>query len=102
MNSDWKETAQNWDENYSLGLQKAITDFIKYNYTEKDIFLQVWFDFYRHSEIEFIRNMVKLGIDGVVIDKKDFEHLDGFKNCKHFIIYNPSIIQVRDIEYNQN
>jgi hypothetical protein len=100
MKSDWELTAQNWAENANVGLDMAIKSFIQYNNNEKDIFLQIWIDFYRHDEINFVRNMVSLGIDGLIVNKKDFEQYDGFNNCKHFIIYNPSIIEVRDIEIN--
>lgn len=98
---EWELTAQNWDINPNIGLNMAIKDFIQYNNTEKDVFLQVWVDFYGYSNgISFIRDMVSIGIDGIMVEKKDFERFDGFKNCKHFIIYNPSIIEVRGIEFN--
>jgi hypothetical protein len=101
MIDGWELTAQNWHMNPNIGLDMAIKSFIEYNDNEKDVFLQVWVDFYGYSNgISYIRDMVTLGIDGVLVDKKDFERFEGFKNCKHIIIYNPSIIEVRDVEFN--
>ncbi len=93
MASEWESTAQNWDENEEVGLNKAIKDFISYNSNQKDRFLQVWIDFYKNDPVEYVRNCVKLGYDGIVVNR---DVIDG-KQLKHYIIYNPSIIQIKQV-----
>lgn len=100
MKEDWEYNAQDWDENPEIGLNKSIKAILEYEDNEKDAFLQIWIDYYRRRETEYMRNMVSLGIDGIMVEKKDFERYEGFKGCKHFIIYNPSIIKINNIERN--
>jgi hypothetical protein len=52
-------------------------------------FQQVWYDFYRHEPVDFVRNMVTLGYDGVVVPRQ-------FMNTKHAVVYNPKIIRLID------
>ena len=93
MAPDWEYTAQNWAENEEIGLNKAIKEFISYNHNQKDRFLQVWIDFYKNDPIDYVRNCVKLGYDGIVVDR---DVIDG-KPLKHYIIYNPSVIQIKKV-----
>ena len=85
MSNDWKDTAQNWDENPRRGIISAAQDFIQYNDNEKDVFLQVWIDFYRDCPVDFVRNMVKMGYDGILIDFSE--------DSKHLIVYNLNSIK---------
>jgi hypothetical protein len=80
--------AQNYDENPRIGLRNFIEATIDYNDTEKDVVQQIWYDFYRYNPIDFVRNMVKLGIDGIMVTKDN--------GVIHYIIYNPSIIKIQD------
>jgi hypothetical protein len=52
-------------------------------------FQQVWYDFYRHDPVDFVRSMVTLGYDGVVVPRQ-------FMNTKHAVVYNPKIIRLID------
>ena len=92
MAPEWEDTAQNWDENPSVGIVKAVKDAIQYNENEKDRFLQIWIYFYRNNPRDYVRNCVKLGYDGIVVDRESM-YID--EPIKHYIVYNPSIIQVR-------
>jgi len=87
---EWKMQAQNWDENPERGLHMAIADFIDYNDTEKDVFQQVWIDFFRYHPLLFVQGMVKLGYDGQLIVKEN--------GRQHVIVYNPAIIEVTNVE----
>ena len=69
---------------------KLLIDFIDYNETEKDVFQQVWIDFFRYNPLLFVRGMVTLGYDGQLIEKEN--------GRKHIIVYNPNIIEVTNIE----
>lgn len=88
MAEDWEYTAQNWDENPVKGMQDFVEGCMRYNDNEKDCILQVWVDYYRYNPVEFVRNCVSLGIDGIIVDK-DYEGI------KHIIVYNPSIINIK-------
>jgi len=86
MGEDWEMNAQNWAEDPEYGLQISIKDFIKYNQNEKDVFLQIWIEYYRYDTVNFVRNMTKLGYDGIVVTP------NGGTKRKHIIVYNPNII----------
>lgn len=85
MAEDWEVSAQNWDENPIIGLNEFIEGCLRYNDNEKDCILQVWVDFYRYNPVEYVRNCVNLGIDGIIVNKD-------YDNIKHIIVYNPLII----------
>jgi len=87
---EWEMQAQNWAEDPESGLHMAIDDFIRYNDTEKDVFQQVWIDFFRYNPILFVKGMVTLGYDGQIIEKEN--------GRRHVIVYNPDIIEVTNIE----
>jgi hypothetical protein len=88
MASDWEMHAQDYDENPRIGLRNFVKSTIEYNDTEKDIAQQIWIDFYRYNPVDFVRNMVKMGIDGLMIPKDN--------GVVHYIIYNPAIIKIQE------
>jgi Zn ribbon nucleic-acid-binding protein len=89
MAPNWQETAMNWHENAAKGIIECVNSAYKYNDNEKDRFLQIWIEFYRNNPIDYVRNCVKLGYDGIMVDKQSiFED----QPIIHYIIYNPSII----------
>lgn len=90
MKPDWEMNAQDWDEDPDTGVEMAVDSAFEYNDNEKDVFLQIWIDFYRYDSVDFVRNMVKLGYDGIFVPK---EH-----GITHIIVYNPSIIEIMDIK----
>lgn len=93
MKEDWEMNAQDWSENPEVGARKAAEAAIEYNDTDKDVFLQIWIDFYRYNGREYVRNMAKLGYDGVFIPKED--------GINHVVVYNPSIINIVDVEVSE-
>ena len=88
MAKDWKMSAQDYDENPIIGLNEFIKSTLQYNDNEKDCLLQVWIDFYRYNPVEYVRNCVSLGIDGIIVNKD-------YQDIKHIIVYNPSIINLK-------
>jgi hypothetical protein len=56
----------------------------------KGVFLSIWYDLYRYAPQEYVRNMVLLGYDGLIVQKD-------FLSAKHIIVYNPKSIKVLDI-----
>lgn len=88
MASDWEMHAQDYDENPRVGLRNFIQSTIDYNDTEKDVAQQIWYDFYRYNPVNFVRNMTKMGIDGLMVPKDN--------GVVHYIIYNPAIIKIQE------
>ena len=91
MANNWKENAQNFAEHPIMGVREFLSSAYDYNDSDKDTLLQVWIDFYKYEGREFVRNCVKVGIDGVIVNR--YEN-DG----KNIIIYNPSVIQLLEKE----
>lgn len=58
----------------------------------KDTFLQIWYDFYRRGNNDwmFVENMVKLGYDGLLVDKAN--------GVKHIIVYDPDALDIINVE----
>lgn len=90
QSSDWQDTAMNWHENPNIGIRMALKDMVDYRDNPQDQFTQIWFDFYRHKPIEYVRNMVKLGYDSVIIDGL---HDSTDTNIVHIVVLDPSIIK---------
>lgn len=86
---DWEDTAQNFHENPKKGLTLAVESMMDYNDTEKDLAQQIWYDFYRYTPVDFVRNMVDMGIDGIIVPRE---------KSNHIIVYNPNIIDVLEVE----
>lgn len=83
---NYLDTLQNFDENPRKALSIALEGTIDYNDTEKDAFQQVWVDFYRNRPIEYVKNCVAMGIDGLIVPMKE--------GVQHIIIYNPTSIKL--------
>lgn len=94
---DWEETAQNWNEHPKIGLKIAIDSILKYRNNPHQQFQQVWFDFYRNNPVDYVRNIVKLGYDAIVIDGLA-SMVTQEKDIKHTIVLNPSIIKFIKLE----
>ena len=93
MASDWKSTAEDFGYgDAAKGLQQMVNGFVEYNSNEKDVFLQVWIDAYRDEPIDFVRNMVRLGYDGVTIPKEITQ------GGTHIVLYNPNLIEFIAVE----
>jgi hypothetical protein len=92
MSPNWEYKAENFDEDPNKGLKMFVDMTLEDNDSEKDVFLQVWYDFYRYEPVDYVRNMVKLGYDGLIDDSiaKD--------GHKHIIVYNTKIIKLIDVE----
>ena len=94
MREDWEMTAMDWSENPNIGLRMFIESIYEINENSKDILLSICYDYYRQRPKDFVRNCVKLGINGI-----NTTNIwgDGRKN-EHYIVYNPSIVSVQTVE----
>jgi len=95
---DWKDTAMNWNENPRIGYKQAATDFIKYNENPHQQYMQVWYDFYRNNAVDYVRNMVKLGYDSIIIGGRN-SIITGESDITHIVVLDTRIIKfIKQIE----
>jgi len=87
MDKFWESSLSNWGEDPYSAFQEALSGILKYSTSPHDAFQQVWIDHYRYTPVDYLKNMVKLGYDGVEVPKD-------YKGTTHYIVYNPSIIEV--------
>lgn len=98
MAEDWEINAQDYHEDPDMGAEVAASYAIEYNQLEKDAFLEIWVGFYRYDGLAFVRNMVKLGYDGIVTSRYRDKNREG----KHIIVYNPNIIEFKSVDNVEN
>ena len=94
MAEDWKMEAQNYHENPNRGIIELVNGAYEYNEDEKGVLQQIWINLYRYRPVEFVRNCVKLGIDGIIVDR----YANAENGGKHIIIYNPNTIEYLEME----
>jgi hypothetical protein len=71
----------------------------------KETFLSVWGDGYRrgNNDVQYVKNMVSLGYDGLVVEKPDAGKwgqalANKSKDVMHIIAYDPSKIEIINVE----
>lgn len=76
----------NWGENKHQAFKEAFTAMMSRG-SEKEVIEQVWYDFYRHNEAEFIKKLAAFGYTGLLIPKNN--------GVYHFILYDlNALIQI--------
>lgn len=79
------DVIENWDENKSVALRKAVDSMVEFTDSLEDMIDQIWYDFYRDYPKEYLHNLVSItGFDGKVIDYED---------QKFLVLYNPEKIE---------
>lgn len=91
MKDEWEMNAQDYSEDPEVGAYEAANMAIRYNQDEAEAFQQIEADFYRYDSAEYVRNMVKLGYDGIIVDAPSDVPGD-----KHIIVFNPNAITLID------
>jgi hypothetical protein len=88
---DCDETLTDWGETPEKALFTATELILDANQGEpQQVFQQIWYDFYRDHPQDYLREMVKLGYDGVLVDR--VERKDGTR-IRHAVVFNPDCIQ---------
>jgi len=82
MASNWKAIAKGYDD----GIEEMVGRYISMAQSEKEVFVTLYYDVYREEPVAYVKNMVKLGYDGVYLPAKGDD--------AHIVIYNPSTIHV--------
>lgn len=85
---DLEDTLSDWGEDPNKALQQAYKLILDRD-DALDVFTQIWYDFYRNSGPAWVRGMVSLGYDGVVIPRT--------ADTVHAVVYNPDIIEVVNV-----
>ena len=98
LNPDWEMNAYDWHENLQKGLKLSVQAILD-NDNAKDIITQVYIEYYMHQPLLYVKNCVKLGIDG--ISHRNMWG-DGINSSLHYIIYNPNIVHIIKKEQNEN
>lgn len=86
MAPNWKQVARGYDE----GIDEMIYKYVGMSQSEKEAFVNLFNDVYSNNAVSYVRNMVKLGYDGVYLPSRD--------GGAHIVIYNLSVIKLLDIE----
>lgn len=89
MSEGWEMSAYNFDEDLNKGLEKSISSILSNN-NGKDSILELYNLYYRLTPKGFIKNLSNVGIDGLFVKRQE--------GPSHVVIYNPSIIQIKNIE----
>lgn len=84
---EWELEAQNYSEDPEIGVMIAAEDAIHYADNEADVFLRVQSSWYQYDPLGYVRNMTKLGYDGMIVDAPR-----DFVGDKHIIVFNPEAI----------
>lgn len=83
------DTLTNWGETRSEALRAAWTSIVEYNNGPHDAYQIVWVDFYhkhKYGDIQYLKNMIAGGYDGVIIPRSECVHLVAFDPKKLHII----------------
>ena len=94
LSDDWEMNAQDWDENPNKGLNTFIKEAFLNNDNSKEILLEIWASFYRYEPINFAKNCTSIGINRINVTN----NWGGGGSSEHYIIYNPEIIEMIDVE----
>jgi hypothetical protein len=86
---EWEMEAQNYDEDPNRGIQIAAQSTFDYVENEVDVFFRVLNSWYQHSPLSYVRNMTRLGYDGMIVPAPR-----DWVGHKHIIVYNPAIIEI--------
>lgn len=86
----------NWAEDLESDKKIAIQSAIKYSDTEDEVFDNLRNEQFNYNLQGFMNAMSKIGYDMLKL-KKDFTELRDVKIPYHYIVYNPSIITIIDI-----
>lgn len=86
---DLADTLTNWDENPAAAKRNALAAMLNQE-NPQQTFQSVWYDFYKGHEADYVRNMVKLGYDGLLVDRAR----NG--GTLHVVVFNPDVVKFTD------
>jgi len=87
---NWKRVAKGYSEYDDEALDEILYKYIGMSRSEKEAFVGVYNELYSSTPINYVKNMVKLGYDGVYLPIKT--------GGAHIAIYNIKTIRILDIK----
>ncbi len=83
-----RDTLSNWHENRSMALHNALHAMLNHD-SPHEVFQSVWYDFYRGNEAQYLKNMVLIGYDGVLLERKD--------GIRHPVVFSPDALTIEQV-----
>jgi hypothetical protein len=87
MAPNWKSVAMNYGDDLEDGLDGMLYQYIDTSNIKRKVFVYIFEDLYKTNPDAYIKNMIKLGYDGVYLKSKD-----GLRD--NYAIYNPAVIKL--------
>ena len=81
----WESNLTNWGGSPYSAYENVVDSTLRYNHTPHEAFQAVWYECYRHNAGDYLRNMIELGYDGVVIPTAE---------ATHYVVFSPNAIEV--------
>ena len=81
----YESNLSNFGEDIYSGFRDCLNSVIKYSKSPHDCFMTVWYELYRNVPTDYLKNMVKLGYDGVIVPKV---------GCYHYVVFNTNAIEI--------
>jgi hypothetical protein len=85
---NWKRVAKGYSDDIDEGLDEMVYKFIGTSQSEKEVFVTLFDEVYKNDPILYVRNMTKLGYDGVNLPTKG--------GGSQYAVYNVKSIQIID------
>ena len=82
---DLVDDLTNWDENPKKAFQIALNGMLSQG-SPKEVFEQIWYDFYRRKPALWLEKLVKFGYDGFIVGRSG--------QTKHAVVFNLDSIEV--------
>jgi len=86
---EWELEAQNYDIDPDKGILISAKSALNYGKNQYDAFMRVQTSWYPYDPLGFVRNMTKLGYDGLIVDAPR-----DFVGDKHIIVFNPEVVTI--------
>jgi hypothetical protein len=86
---EWEMEAQNYDVDPDKGILISAKSALSYGKSQYDVFMRVQTSWYPYDPLGFVRNMTKLGYDGLIVDAPS-----DFVGDKHIIVFNPEVVTI--------
>lgn len=86
---EWELEAQNYDIDPDKGILISAKSALNYGKNQYDAFMRVQTSWYPYDPLGFVRNMTKLGYDGLIVDAPS-----DFVGDKHIIVFNPEAVTI--------
>ncbi len=83
---DAEMVLSDWDEDSIKAKRRLVKSLYSTNSDIIELLQSIWFECYKNYEQDMIKEFVKEGIDGILVEMKE--------GVKHLICYNPDILKI--------